>query len=189
METGQTPAMDPEELRSELERDHRESFGWALCCCRRDARKAEVVLQAAYLKILQNKAAFDGRAAFKTWLFAVIRRTAADALRRELLDRLRWVPYEECHAPASREASPEEAAYRSEVQAMFLEALARLPDRQREVLQLVFYHDLSLVEAAAVMGVSVGSARTHYDRGKKQLRQRMKAVNPDPEIGPAAAGM
>ena len=73
------------ELKAELERLHSASFGWALSCCRRDQTEAEEVLQTVYLKILEGKARFGGESSLKTWLFAVIRKTAATEYRRRLL--------------------------------------------------------------------------------------------------------
>jgi RNA polymerase sigma-70 factor (ECF subfamily) len=177
--------MDEQGLRQLLQEHHRESFGWALCCCRKDRLRAEDVLQGAYLKVLTRKARFDGRGAFKTWLFAVIRTTARDEHRREVLRRVGFLRY----AGAVREAHADpvtgEALDREQLQAVFRDALEKLPGRQRQVLQLVFYHDMSLSEAAGAMGVSIGSARTHYDRGKKALREQLDWKVPD-ELEPGS---
>ena len=174
--------MDSSELKAQLERYQRESYGWALSCCSRNPSEAEGVLQAVYLKVLEGKARFDGKSTFKTWIFSVIRKTAADARRRNILYRLRLIKYAE-RDPNAVQENPVETIYRSEIQMLFRRALAALSKRQQQVLQLVFYHDLSLTEAAEVMGVSVGSARTHYDRGKKQLRQRMAESRAFDETG------
>ncbi len=163
--------MEGTKLRRELEQLHAESFGWALACCARDSSRAEDILQEVYVKVLGGKARFDARSNFKTWLFAVIRRTAADEARRNQLRRLRLWSYQ---PQLNVTESPDETLQRSEVQTEFRTALATLPPRQQEILQLVFYHDLSLSEAAEVMNVSLGSARTHYDRGKKAIQQRME---------------
>ena len=64
------------ELRFRLERLHAESFGWAMCCCGRNQEAARDALQEVYLKVLEGKARYAGEGSFKTWLFAVIRRTA-----------------------------------------------------------------------------------------------------------------
>src|SRR5204862_2446426 len=81
--------MDIAELKMELERLHSASFGWALSCCRRDHSEAEEVLQTVYLKIFEGKARYRGESSLKTWLFAVIRKTAATEYRRRLLRSLR----------------------------------------------------------------------------------------------------
>jgi len=158
------------ETRALLATHHLAGYGWALNCCGRDRHRAEDVLQTAYMSVLDGSARYDGRAAFKTWLFAVIRRTAANEWRRNLLRTLRFVPYQECHENAITQAPDRESLDRTGLRADFQAALARLPGRQREVLHLVFYEELTIQQASGVMGVSLGSARRHYERGKQKLR-------------------
>ena len=178
--------VDGVELRNELEKHHRESYGWALACCQRNPDDAENILQTAYLKVLDGKARFDGRSAFKTWFFSVIRMTAIDHRRREMLRRLRLLKHERSSVRVA--GSFDEAVFRSEVETCFRQAIVELPRRQQEVLQLVFYHDLSLAEAAGVMRIGIGSARTHYERGKKHLRQSMAKLGIYDESGLAREG-
>ena len=179
--------MESSDLHDQLEALHPDSFGWALVCCARDPDQAQTVLQAAYLKILRGKAAFQGKSSFKTWLFGVIKKTAAEQRRRRILRRLRFVGLEDLGGPgrlgtaeqkdqqahAEPGGAPDLGVYRGEIQRMFYGELAALPGRQRETLHLVFYQDLTLAEAAQVLGVSLGSARTHYERGKKRLKARL----------------
>jgi RNA polymerase sigma-70 factor (ECF subfamily) len=160
--------MDEHELRMQLEQYHPVSYGWAMSCCSRVPELAEDVLQAAYLKILQGRARFHGRAAFKTWLFAVIRLTAVDELRRHWLRQ--WRLHDRERVNDVQLPEPGEGLDQSARLGAFQQALARLPRRQQEVMHLVFYQDLSLQEPCEVMGVSLGSARTHYERGKRNLR-------------------
>src|ERR1700692_2665627 len=82
-------SLDHITLGSQLEAHHVESYGWALSCCRHCREEAENVLQIVYLKVLGRRAIFDGRSSFKTWLFSVIRHTAAGERRTEMFHRLR----------------------------------------------------------------------------------------------------
>jgi RNA polymerase sigma-70 factor (ECF subfamily) len=176
--------MDIAELKAELEKLHGASFGWALSCCRRDATEAEEVLQTVYLKIFEGKARYRGEASLKTWLFAVIRKTAISEYRKRVLRNLVFIGSSDKHGERSTTAeAPTVVLEKSEAQRLFREGLAKLPPRQREALQLVFYQDLSLREAAEVMGISIGSARQHYERGKKHLRKWLSKTEIDYGIG------
>jgi RNA polymerase sigma factor (sigma-70 family) len=163
-------------LRAQLEKCHPEVLGWALSLCRYNTTEAENIVQTAYVNILAGKAAFGERSSFRTWLFGVVRMTARELNRREWLRRLRWVSGLPIEAVLDSAPGPDELIYQDQRLLRLRVALIDLPVRQREVLQLVFYHELSIADAAEVMRVSLGSARQHYERGKKRLREKLDRV-------------
>ena len=173
-----TTVMDRADLLRELEALHPDSFGWALACCRHDREEAAEVLQTAYESVLDGRARHDGRAVVRTWMFGVIRLTALAHRRRRLVRWLRWERPLDGRDLPDVSADPAASLARTESERSLVAALAALPRRQREVLHLVFYQDLSIREAAAVMGVSLGSARTHYERGKARLRELLPREAP-----------
>lgn len=161
--------MDKTDLQGELERLHPASFGWALWCCDHRRDDAEEVLQASYLKVLEGVARFDGRASLRTWFFSVVRRTAWEHRRRQWTRELllgRWLRQQPASVP---HPAPDEVLSSSEENRALLRVLVKLPARQREVLHLVFYQDLTIQEAAKVLNISLGTARTHFERGKTRL--------------------
>ena len=127
----------------------------------------------SYLKVLDGSARFDARSSFRTWLFGVIRRTALQTTRKhlvreKLLKALFFGRIEPSHQ------GPHTMLEYSRNSEVLVQALLKLSNQQGRVLQLVFYHDMTIKEAAQVMGVSLGSARTHYARGKKNLGSMLK---------------
>jgi len=138
---------------------HRESYLWARQCCSYNDEHAKEVMQLVYLKLLESKAKYHGRAKIKTWFFSVIRFTA--------MDYINGLP-----TYMSLENVPEMASEISEDEGKdYKQILRQLPERQHQVLLLVFYHDMKLQEVADILEIGIGSVRTHYDRGKKKLKE------------------
>lgn len=158
-------------MRAKLEHQHEAGFGWAMACCRWDRDEAMEVLQASYLKVLDGKARFDGRSEFRTWLFGVIRRTAMEFRRRRTVREIalkNW--FTRTPAPTAN-PSPETVHEKAEVHQRLRNLLQQLSERQRDLLHLVFYQDMTIEQAAGVLDINLGTARTHYKRGKAQLKK------------------
>jgi RNA polymerase sigma-70 factor (sigma-E family) len=77
------------------------------------------------------------------------------------------------HEAPSAEQGALLAAQRAEVMA----ALRRLPERQREVLVLRYYADLSEVQIAEALGISAGAVKSHASRGVNALRATLERLS------------
>lgn len=171
--------MNRDDLEAELVRFHPDAFAWAVRCASGDREEAEDALQVAYERILGGRARFDGRSGFRTWLFGVVRRTALEERRKGWLrlTRLRrWFQRDGGQPGPADEAGDRLVA--NEQVARLQQAVARLSPRQQAVVHLVFYQELTVEEAAAVLEIPVGTARTHYERGKARLRALLGRSDP-----------
>jgi RNA polymerase sigma factor (sigma-70 family) len=165
-----------DELERQLADLHEASYGWACSCCDWNEADAEDVLQTAYMRVISGRARYEGHSTFRTWFFGVIRNTAREGRRRATA---REGGVERLSAELDVSGGIHEAedpVEMSERAAALHDGLESLPGRQREVLHLVFYQDLTVQEAAEVLEVSIGSARVHYDRGKKKLRALLSSM-------------
>jgi len=162
------------DTRPLLEQHHKESYIWALRCCLGNKEDAKEALQESYLKVLEGRARFNGKSGFKTWLFAVIRITVADTRRKRIIEDIRHFEFRELLNRLTSRQRYDTGTEQNNVEVQLLKSLSELSPKQEQILRLVFYHEFTIEEAATIMGISVGSARTHYERGKKNLRIKIK---------------
>ena len=166
MRDGDALENNPRVTRSALEALHGQVYGWALSRCEYDSAAAEDLVQQAYLELLSGKAMFDERSSLKTFVFAVVQNLARSRYRR----KARHLKLIAEHAPTvDAAADPDEP---SETNALW-RAVAELPPRQRDIVELVFLRDMTIEQASTVMGVTVGTGRVHYDRAKRALRREL----------------
>lgn len=139
-----------------------------------DADEARDVAQESFLRIWKQAAQWrSGQARFDTWLHRVALNLCYDRLRRRKAQPL--AQEDEPSEPVDTAPLPDEqleASARSEHMAA---ALAALPDRQREAIVLQYYQELSNIEAAALLDISVDALESLLSRARRNLRQHLAA--------------
>ena len=138
-----------------------------------DRMEAEDVAQEAFMRIWKQAPRWrEGEARFDTWLHRVALNLCYDRLRGR-----REEPVEELPDPADPAAAPDaqlEAQLEAQSRAARVRAaLAALPARQREALVLSYYQELSNIEAAPLMGITVEALESLLARARRNLRAQL----------------
>ena len=135
----------------------------------RDSGEAEDVAQEAMMRIWRHAKEWQpGRARFDTWLHQVVLNLCRDRLGRRFNITTDAVPEIADPAPDA-----EAGLLESERGRAVANAIAGLPERQREAILLVHYQDLSGAQAAETLGVSVNALESLLARGRRTLRARL----------------
>ncbi len=142
-----------------------------------DPVEAEDVAQEAMLRAWKQAPRWrPGKAKFDTWLHRVGLNLCYDRLRRR-----REVPTETPPDRPDDGPAPDRGLLAAELGVRVDAALRRLPERQREAIVLCHYQELSNIEAADLMQISVEALESLLSRGRRALRQTLADMAPNAE--------
>lgn len=134
--------------------------------------EAEDVVQEAFVKMARSLARFRPDAPFRPWMVTIVANEARNrrrsSSRRDALE-LRVVSRDAAGRSVDGTAT-EEIAMANERRRWLAEAVAGLPDRDREVIALRYFADLSEAETAAALECPVGTVKSRLARALGRLR-------------------
>lgn len=135
----------------------------------RDDGDADDLLQDSWLRVMDQLDNFKRNGSFPAWAIAVAKNVARTARRRrERTGEQRAAP-ESVEEVLDRGPNPEEELLSNERRELLNSALARLPDRERDIMVLRFSEGRSTAEAATRSGVGIRSVRAIQRRAIHRL--------------------
>lgn len=154
----------------------------------RDPEDAADALQEALISAYRRAAQFRGESAVTTWLHRIVVNASLDRLRRRAARPAQPLPDDLDSLPGAAIADPDDAMDRLETQLAVAEALAALPDDQREAIILVDVEGWTVEDAARMLQCPTGTIKSRCSRGRAKLAKQLSYLrNPgqdDPVVGP-----
>jgi RNA polymerase sigma factor (sigma-70 family) len=166
---------DPEVSAAFVRRFQGRVFGLAMTIVG-EASMAEEVAQEAFIRAWRHAGAFDPtRGRVVTWILAIARNAALDALRQR-----RHVPIDPATIPVAVSGpwdDPEERGVLADDARRLRGAIALLPAEQRRAVLLAGFYGRTAREVGEIEGVPLGTAKTRIRTGLIKLRESLEVTN------------
>ncbi|GAB5405493.1 MAG: hypothetical protein Aurels2KO_37240 [Aureliella sp.] len=152
---------------------------YGLCAAiSRDEFDAECVASDVFLELWMRPEAFDStRGRLKTYLLTLARCRSIDRLRSRVARETNMDKFvgEASHDRSNyaHEETGDASTIGAERKATVDDALLRLPESQRDALQLAFFHGLTHIEVAEKLALPLGTVKSHIRRGLLQLKNEL----------------
>lgn len=145
-----------------------------------DEQFAQDVVQEVFLTVWRDAARFDPtRGAFSTWLLTMTHHKSVDAVRREENLRKRRTTADVLEDALSDAPEVHDEVWTMLRRSRVREALAGLPEPQREALALAYFGGYTQREIAGLTGTPLGTVKTRMLAGMRRLRGQLDGIGPD----------
>ena len=155
-----------------------EQMVWRVCWHYTGHREtAEDCAQEAMLRIWRNLGNYRGECALESWVYRIATNCCTDWLRKKKRDQSVSIEpmTEQGFDPADPSPGTEDQAVVRDEQEQLREAIAQLPEDQREELILTQLEKIPYEEAARSLGVSEGTVKSRVNRAKNRLKEILAA--------------
>ncbi|NNM07457.1 MAG: RNA polymerase sigma-70 factor [Gemmatimonadetes bacterium] len=165
---------DPEALRHLMESYWEPLVGFAQRILS-GAGDPEDTVQTAFVRLWSRRYDLDEAGSLRAFLYTIVRNASLDELRK----RTRRDEAQSSATPPASPRTPYEDVQGAELQRLAAAAVARLPERRREVFRLVREEGLSYQEVADIMDLSAQTVANHMSLAMADLRTALKPYFPD----------
>lgn len=138
----------------------------------RDEATAEELTNEVFMEVWRNAARYEGRSQVGTWLLSIGRNRAISRLRKR-----RELSWDENAAAeiADDDDDPEIATQKLDKAAALRRCLEGLTSEHREIIDLVYYQEMSVGEVAEIVGIPENTVKTRLFYARKKLSEMLKA--------------
>jgi RNA polymerase sigma-70 factor (ECF subfamily) len=138
---------------------------------------AEDITSEVFLEVWRQADRFQGRSQASTWLLGIARYKAISAIRRRQDGELNEESLALIEDPAD---NPEEFLEKSDRSALVRKCLAKLSPAHREIIDLVYYHEKSVADAAAIIDIPQATVKTRMFYARAQLAHLIRQTESRP---------
>ncbi|HEU0158817.1 MAG TPA: sigma-70 family RNA polymerase sigma factor [Hyphomicrobiaceae bacterium] len=166
---------DQAALRGLYARHQARVFRFLLRLVRQEAI-AEELTNEVFMEAWRHAASFEGKSSAATWLLSIAHHRAVSVLRRRREES--WNE-EEAAEIADAEDDPEVQLQKTDKASLLRRCLEALSPEHREVIDLVYYHEMSIGEVSSIVGIPESTVKTRMFYARKRMSELLKTAGVD----------
>lgn len=134
----------------------------------KDNHLAEDIFQEVFIKVNQKLSTFQGSSSIKTWIIRITINTCKDYLKSAWNQRV--VPMSEYEENTLSSDDDFSAVEQEDENRLIRDSVMNLPDKYKDILLCVYFQDMTISEAATMLQIAEGTAKSRLSRAKEKLK-------------------